>query len=403
MEYTSESSLIRIPEDADSKQVWQGIISCALAHNRQGRTLLMSKQQFQKHKSMFKTHTMSNDESTVVCTTADFHPHIHEGYCRVTTPASNESFMFVCRGRYGSAVQVILVDTGATHSVISTQAVQDSKLDIHHNGPVPTLQSAGSHTLTIEGCTYSNLQIGPYKVRQQRLLVMQNMLEGVDIILGMDWIIANKFRMAADIKTAHIPETATRDMIVFPPHFWSTQHEPKPVPSHLMPILSGMRLKRFLKAGGKLVAVQLKQVTDPAEKPEIVIMTEQSKDMPPHLAEDPRVVEFPDKLKKLLKKYQKVFSPLDPGTKGKMSFGGEAIPTEPHSPPFRPMYRLSQVELEECIKQITLFLEKGWIRPSKSPYGAPILFALKPGGGLRMCIEYRQLNAVTIKKQVPLT
>ncbi len=66
------------------------------------------------------------------------------------------------------------------------------------------------------------------------------------------------------------------------------------------------------------------------------------------------------------------------------------------------MYRLSQVELEECIKQITLFLEKGWIRPSKSPYGAPILFALKPGGGLRMCIDYRQLNAVTIKNRYPL-
>jgi hypothetical protein len=66
------------------------------------------------------------------------------------------------------------------------------------------------------------------------------------------------------------------------------------------------------------------------------------------------------------------------------------------------MYRLSQVELEECIKQITLFLEKGWIQPSKSPYGAPVLFALKPGGGLRMCIDYRQLNAVTIKNRYPL-
>jgi hypothetical protein len=66
------------------------------------------------------------------------------------------------------------------------------------------------------------------------------------------------------------------------------------------------------------------------------------------------------------------------------------------------MYRLSQVELEECIKQVTLFLEKGWIQPSKSPYGAPILFALKSDGKLRMCIDYRQLNAVTIKNRYPL-
>jgi hypothetical protein len=231
---------------------------------------------------------------------------------------------------------------------------------------------------------------------------MKEMLDDVDIILGMDWITKNKFRMAADLKTAHIPATASRPMIVFPPHFWSTQHEPEPVPSHLMPILSGMRLKRFLKMGGRLVAINVRSVPDPTAPPKVIVSTDISTDMPSHIANDERVVTFPDRLKKLLKTYQKVFAPLDPGTQGKMSFGGEVIPTHPHAPPFRPMYRLSQVELEECIKQVTLFLEKGWIQPSKSPYGAPILFALKPGGGLRMCIDYRQLNAVTIKNRYPL-
>jgi predicted aspartyl protease len=165
--------------------------------------------------------------------------------------------MFVCQGRYGSRKHTVLIDTGATHSVISTRAVQACQLQLHHNGPVPTLQSAGSHTLTLHGSVYSNLQIGQYKVRQQRLLVMKDMLDDVDIILGMDWIVAHKFRMTADLKTAHIPATATRPALVFPPTFWSTQHEPVPIPSHLMPILSGMRLKRFLKMGGRLVAINV--------------------------------------------------------------------------------------------------------------------------------------------------
>jgi hypothetical protein len=329
----------------------------------------MTKHQFVQHKHMFKTFTESDDGSTVVCNTGDFHPHIHEGFCRVAAPKSSTTFMFVCRGRYGSAKLTILIDTGASHSVISEKAVKASKLVLNHNGPVPTLQSAGNHPLQVQGSTYSNLQVGQLKVTQQRLLVMKDMLDDVDIILGMDWITKNKFRMAADLKTAHIPATASRPMIVFPPHFWSTQHEPEPIPSHLMPILSGMRLKRFLKMGGRLVAINVRSVPDPTAPPEVIVVsTDISTDMPSHIADDERVVTFPDRLKKLLKKYQKVFAPLDPGTQGKMSFGGEVIPTQPHAPPFRPMYRLSQVELEECIKQVTLFLEKGWIQPSKSPY-----------------------------------
>jgi hypothetical protein len=191
---------------------------------------------------------------------------------------------------------VVLIDTGASHSVISTRAVQTTKLQIHHNGPVPTLQSAGSHTLTLQGSVYSNLQIGQYKVSQQRLLVMKDMLDDVDIILGMDWINAHKFRMLADLKLAYIPATAIKPKLVFPPSFWSTQHEPVPVPPHLMPILSGMRLKRFLKMGGRLVAINVKAVADPSAPPVITVATE----MPPHIAEDERVVKFPDKLQKIL-------------------------------------------------------------------------------------------------------
>jgi hypothetical protein len=64
--------------------------------------------------------------------------------------------------------------------------------------------------------------------------------------------------------------------------------------------------------------------------------------------------------------------------------------------------RLAQPELEELRKQLTQLLEKGYIRPSLSPFGAPVLFAKKKDGTLRLCIDYRRLNAVTVKNKYPL-
>ncbi|GBG59559.1 hypothetical protein CBR_g49819 [Chara braunii] len=66
------------------------------------------------------------------------------------------------------------------------------------------------------------------------------------------------------------------------------------------------------------------------------------------------------------------------------------------------VYRMSPRELEELRKQLDELLEKGWIRPSSSPFGAPVLFVPKKEGELRMCIDYRGLNAITIKNVEPL-
>ena len=67
-----------------------------------------------------------------------------------------------------------------------------------------------------------------------------------------------------------------------------------------------------------------------------------------------------------------------------------------------PPYRMAPVELWELKEQLKDLLEKGFIRPSISPWGAPELFVRKKDGSLRMCIDYRQLNKVTIKNKYPL-
>jgi len=76
--------------------------------------------------------------------------------------------------------------------------------------------------------------------------------------------------------------------------------------------------------------------------------------------------------------------------------------TEGEQPPFKPLYNLSATELQVLRKYLTEYLSRGWIRRSKSPAGAPILFAKKKDGSLRLCVDYRGLNKITIKNRCPL-
>ncbi|KAL4377300.1 hypothetical protein GQ457_02G023540 [Hibiscus cannabinus] len=65
-------------------------------------------------------------------------------------------------------------------------------------------------------------------------------------------------------------------------------------------------------------------------------------------------------------------------------------------------YRMAPKELKELKTQVQELLDRGFIRPSTSPWGAPVLFVKKKDGSLRMCIDYRQLNKMTVKNKYPL-
>ncbi|KAI3797484.1 hypothetical protein L1987_32741 [Smallanthus sonchifolius] len=65
-------------------------------------------------------------------------------------------------------------------------------------------------------------------------------------------------------------------------------------------------------------------------------------------------------------------------------------------------YRLAPSELQELASQLQELADKGFIRPSHSPWGAPVLFVKKKDGLFRMCIDYRELNKLTIKNRYPL-
>ncbi|XP_074277131.1 uncharacterized protein LOC141600780 [Silene latifolia] len=65
-------------------------------------------------------------------------------------------------------------------------------------------------------------------------------------------------------------------------------------------------------------------------------------------------------------------------------------------------YRMAPAELKELKKQLDELLEKGYIKPSTLPWGAPVLFVKKKDGSLRLCIGYRELNKITIKNKYPI-
>ena len=72
------------------------------------------------------------------------------------------------------------------------------------------------------------------------------------------------------------------------------------------------------------------------------------------------------------------------------------------APTSRAPYRMAPTELKELKIQLQELLDKGFILPSVSPWGAPVLFMKKKDGTLRMCIDYRQINKVTVKNKYPL-
>ncbi|GKB54155.1 putative reverse transcriptase domain-containing protein [Tanacetum coccineum] len=73
------------------------------------------------------------------------------------------------------------------------------------------------------------------------------------------------------------------------------------------------------------------------------------------------------------------------------------------APVARAPYRLTSSELQELSTQLQELSDKGFIRPSSSPWGAPVLFVKKKDGSFRMCIEYRELNKLMVKNRYPLS
>ncbi|GBG89838.1 hypothetical protein CBR_g49687 [Chara braunii] len=112
-------------------------------------------------------------------------------------------------------------------------------------------------------------------------------------------------------------------------------------------------------------------------------------------------IKMPPKIEGVVAKYPDLFEEPTGVVEREVVHAIEIIPGS--SIPKGRIYRMSPGELDELRRQLKELVQKGWIRPSVSPYGSPDLFVpKKKEGTLRMCIDYRGLNAITVKNREPL-
>ncbi|KAL0552128.1 hypothetical protein IC582_011225 [Cucumis melo] len=257
---------------------------------------------------------------------------------------------------------LVLFDSGSSHSFISSTFVLHARLEVEPLQHVLSVSTpSGECMLSKEKVKTCQIEIAGHVI-EVTLLVL-DMLD-FDVMLGMDWLAAN-----------HASIDCSRKEVTFnPPSKASFKFKGKGSRS-LPQVISAIRASKLLSQGtwGILASVVDTREADVS------------------LSSEPVVRDYPD-----------VFPEELPGLPPykEVEF---AIELEPGTVPIsRAPYRMAPAELKELKVQLQEFLDKGFIRPSVSPWGAPVLFVKKKDGSMRLCIDYRELNKVTVKNRYPL-
>ncbi|KAM2491167.1 hypothetical protein PS1_042866 [Malus domestica] len=256
----------------------------------------------------------------------------------------------------------VLIDCGATHSVISHTFAQITQ---PHPSPLGfDLEFAMPRG---DKCYVDSFYSG-CPVMVDNVIMPANLIPldivDFDVILGADWLHYNRAHIDCYGKSVTFLRPGLPE-VTFEGERNGVRHG----------VISAIRAKKLLSKGcqGYLAHVVLNDV-DSGSVEEVGVVRHY-----------PDV--FPDDLPGLPPDRDVEFSiELLPGT--------NPISLTP--------YRMAPSELRELKIQLQELIDKGFIQPSSSPWGAPVLFVRKKDGTLRLCIDYRQLNRVTIKNRYPL-
>lgn len=258
----------------------------------------------------------------------------------------------------------VLFDSGATHSFVSPEVAQrfQGTFDIRKSDLA--VLTPGSQILKAS-CQYMDVPITIHqRVFRTNLVVLP--LERHEVILGMDWL--SKYFANIDCGRGRILfECAPTGPLLY--------QAIKPSPG--VSLISALRAENQLEGDVEVYLVTI-QVMDHDQGPELEI-----KDIA------------------IVSEYKDIFNPLEgPPPERENPFtinlepGAAAIAKAP--------YRMAPAELAELKEQLEDLMGKGFIQHSSSPWGAPVLFVKKKDGSMRLCIDYRGLNNVTIKDKYPL-
>ena len=190
-------------------------------------------------------------------------------------------------------------------------------------------------------------------------------LRGNKVIVGMDWLSPNGAVIDCELQLVRVRTPSGGEIVV--------QGER---PQRGLTFCSAARARRYVQQG---CAGYVAYVLDARDKGKTTI------------DDVPIVRDYPD-----------VFPEDLPGIppERQVEFRIDLVPGA--APIAKAPYRLAPPEMQELSTQLQELLDKGFIRPSSSPWGAPILFVRKKDGSHRMCIDYRELNKVTVKNRYPL-
>ena len=259
---------------------------------------------------------------------------------------------------------LVLFDTGATWSFVSSAFCKNFRLERGKLASPLVIDIAAEEVRVCED-VYRGCVIEIHGVTFSIDLIPTPM-NGIDVIVGVDWMFRNRATVVVAEQLVRIQDPSGGELVVY--------GEGR---GKRLAFCSVAKARKYLQRGcaGYLVYA----MTDQTERRKLAV------------ADVPVVSEFPD-----------VFPEDLPGIPPdrQVEFGIDLIPGS--APVARTPYRLAPPELQELASQLQELSEKGFIRPSSSPWGAPILFVKKKDGSHRMCIDYRELNKVTIKNRYPL-
>lgn len=286
-----------------------------------------------------------------------------------------------------------VLDTGATQEVMDIAFARRINVELKDLTVPITVQVADKSTTTITQSCTAKLKIGKYS-KIITFLVME--LAPADIILGNKWMDQSGAVLNFPGRKCSMNGGFT---------IYAQQHKRATAPRDvLMPasLLNSIQIKRAVRKGCKAFVVYVSKCGEPM----IASAIDRSNDMQLDVEtnEEPKeITQAPKDFHYILKNYEDVFpAKLPNGVPPKREIT-HPIQLEPGSKPMlRPMYRLSPKETEDMERQVTELLEMGFIKPSSSPYGAPVIFVTKKDGTLRMCVDYRALNKVTVKNKYPM-
>lgn len=314
-------------------------------------------------------------------------------------------FMHLFAGKLAGVPVRVLVDTGATHDFVDDSFASRTGLFITSSGHT-NASVAGGSTIALTGEVRATLALGKFSACISPL-AMVDMHPDADLILGLASLKKFHFvlRSAPDSSlclllrkgtrsfTLHsVPDIAPTRPVAFQ-NFVLLALRAQPVPT--CDIISAKAARRDVKKGAHSILILVKKETEVS----LSTLTPVSNSSVP--IQGPGLIPEPI-LTKIIDDYEDVFQEPPAGSQPDRDIG-HTIELLPGSQPvFRSQYRLSPLELEEVKKQVAHMLRLGFIEPSKSPFGSPILFVAKKTGGLRMVVDYRALNKLTIKNRYPL-